>query len=426
MSFRVPLSSINASDGNITYAQGSVLRVGASGNVNAAGSMVIGASGNVGIGTSSPVALLDLGSVVHGTPSTGVTASFWNSAGNLFGIGVSSGQLNYIAGTTSTNSHVWHSNGVERMRITATGAVGIGTTVPLQALHVAGAGSTYTRVSSSNAGTGAGDFYANATSTWLIGAGPASGGSEFQILDQTSGSNERMCITATGSVGIGTNNPVIRLQVDSGGTDEIARFDGSSVTNPYISLYRRGTRMGYWYAPGGTYVEMAAEARPLYLATTGTNPMLFLTNSLERVRIDGNGNLSVGTSTTNTNRMYVVHETAATNTVNDVLRLESRSSGTPAVGMGVGIELAAETSADNFEIGAVIEAVTTDVALNSEDFDLVFRTMTNGAAASEQARITSTGIVQDIKGDVRTLVVNAQGAGYTLQASDHGLSLIHI
>ena len=41
MAFRVPLSSINASDGNVTYAQGSVLRVGAGGNVNAVGSVLI-------------------------------------------------------------------------------------------------------------------------------------------------------------------------------------------------------------------------------------------------------------------------------------------------------------------------------------------------------------------------------------------------
>ena len=259
MSYRVPLSSINASDGNVAYAQGSVLRVGAGGNVNAAGSMVIDATGNVSIGTTS--------------------------------------------------------------------------------------------------------------------VGYALGG---------------------------------RTSVTVNGTSE-----------SLITLFSGGAAQSYFWTSGNNQF-LVAQQGTLSFSTLTANPMVFGTNNSERVRIDSNGNLSIGVSTTNTKRLYVVHETAATNTVNDVLRLESRSSGTPAVGMGVGIELAAETSADNFEIGAVIEAVTTDVTATSEDFDLVFRTMAAGAAASEQARITSTGIVQDIKGDVRTLVVNVQGSGYTLQASDHG------
>ena len=49
--------------------------------------MHIDADGNVGIGTTGPVSRLDLGSIVHGTASTGVTAAFWNSAGNVFGLG---------------------------------------------------------------------------------------------------------------------------------------------------------------------------------------------------------------------------------------------------------------------------------------------------------------------------------------------------
>lgn len=259
MSYRVPLSSINATDGNVTYAQGSVLRVGASGNVNAAGSMVIDAFGNVSIGTTS--------------------------------------------------------------------------------------------------------------------VGYAQGG---------------------------------RTSITVNGTSE-----------SLITLFSGGAAQSYFWTSSNNQF-LVAQQGTLTLSTLTANSMVFSTNNLERVRLDSGGNLSIGVSTTNTNRLYVVHETAATNTVNDVLRLESRSSGTPSAGIGVGIELAAETSADNFEIGAVIEAVTTNVTATSENFDLVFRTMAAGAAASEQARVTSTGTVQDIKGDIRTLVINSQGAGYTLQAGDHG------
>jgi hypothetical protein len=86
--------------------------------------------------------------------------------------------------------------------------------------------------------------------------------------------------------------------------------------------------------------------------------------------------------------------TATTNAVTQVLRVDSQSSGTPATGIGVGIEFATETAAGNTEVGATIEAITTDVTSTSEDFDLSFKTMAAGAAAAERMRVTSTGDLQ--------------------------------
>jgi len=86
--------------------------------------------------------------------------------------------------------------------------------------------------------------------------------------------------------------------------------------------------------------------------------------------------------------------TATTNAVTQVLRVDSQSSGTPANGIGVGIEFATETAAGNTEVGATIEAITTDVTSTSEDFDLSFKTMAAGAAAAERMRVKSTGDFQ--------------------------------
>ena len=86
-------------------------------------------------------------------------------------------------------------------------------------------------------------------------------------------------------------------------------------------------------------------------------------------------------------------ETSATNTVIDVAQIEARSSGTPAAGIGSGLLFATETAANNFEIGARIDAITTDVTSTSEDFDLSFKVMAGGAAAVEVMRIRSTGVV---------------------------------
>ena len=92
------------------------------GDVTFPGTGVWNSSGNVGIGTTSPAVRLDLGSVVQGTAATGITSSLWkDGAGNYFGSGVSAGQMNYIAGTVSANSHVWYSNATERARIDSSG-----------------------------------------------------------------------------------------------------------------------------------------------------------------------------------------------------------------------------------------------------------------------------------------------------------------
>ena len=82
---------------------------------------------------------------------------------------------------------------------------------------------------------------------------------------------------------------------------------------------------------------------------------------------------------------------SSTNTVLYPVRISRVSSGTPTAGIGTGLEFETETAAGNNEVGAVIEAVTTDVTATSEDFDLVFKTMSAGAAAAERMRITSDG-----------------------------------
>lgn len=100
-------------------------------------------------------------------------------------------------------------------------------------------------------------------------------------------------------------------------------------------------------------------------------------------------------------RSFVVREqNATTNAVTIVERLGIRSSGTPAPGIGVGKEFVVETAADNHEIGGTIEVSANDVTATSEDFDMVFKTMSAGAAAAERLKLHSTGRVTNPLGAV--------------------------
>ena len=134
-------------------------------------------------------------------------------------------------------------------------------------------------------------------------------------------------------------------------------------------------------------------------AIGGTTPAAGAFTTLSSTGNTTIGDASADTLTVNATSTFAAKPTvqissATTNSVSQVLRLNSQSSGTPANGIGVGLEFAAETSAGNTEVGATIEAITTDVTSTSEDFDLSFKTMAAGAAAAERMRVKSDGSLQ--------------------------------
>lgn len=120
--------------------------------------------GNVGIGTTSPVSQLDLGtSFIHGTPSTtkelANKISLWHNGDTLhYGIGVSQSALNLVAGETG-GSIRFHTGGAnERMTIANNGNVGIGTNNPGQRLSVQGAANYIMELNSTAPASGANHY----------------------------------------------------------------------------------------------------------------------------------------------------------------------------------------------------------------------------------------------------------------------------
>lgn len=122
---------------------------------------------------------------------------------------------------------------------------------------------------------------------------------------------------------------------------------------------------------------------------------------------DVTGNVGIGT--TSPARLFNSYtSTALTNSVSYNERMTHITSGTPANGIGVGLEFEQETTNNNYEIGAVIETTVSDVTGASEDFDLSFKTMTAGAAADAKMSIKSPGYVEIGSGAGNG---NALGAG---------------
>lgn len=125
------------------------------------------------------------------------------------------------------------------------------------------------------------------------------------------------------------------------------------------------------------------------------------------------------TVTHSSNNLNFATEDAAAATILDILTLtRTTSHGTPAAGIGVGINFDVETAAGNTERGAIIDVLTTDVTSTSEDFDISFKLMTAGAAAAEKMRLKSAdgGLIVN-SGIVQAPYICRLESDYTLTSS---------
>ena len=222
-------------------------------------------TGNVGIGTTAPKSGLqvihDQGLTISGTATTGVRTAVLR-LGSPYTTDVNNIE-NYCAKITSTNNHTMnygadlrfytHPNGqsfsgsphqpTERMCILNNGEVGIGTTSPQSLLHLAGTGDVVLRLQADTDNNGEGDnpmieFRQDGNLlTGLIGTGnlPTGAGVNDNAMylqhcgstgivflsgpsqNTQSTSVERMRITPSGNVGIGTTDPKVKLNVEGGG-----------------------------------------------------------------------------------------------------------------------------------------------------------------------------------------------------------------
>lgn len=97
------------------------------------------------------------------------------------------------------------------------------------------------------------------------------------------------------------------------------------------------------------------------------------------------GSLGVGLSTLPDRKLHVVETGAVTNTVQNVARLSSYTTSTPAVGIGAGLEFEVQTDATTKIVGSSIEAVALSVTTSSEDFKLSLKTVSAGGTLTERA-----------------------------------------
>jgi len=191
------------------------LRLGTSSSTTNAPStrLIINKDGFIGIGTSSPTSKLDVRGIIKSSHANGNYI-------NLFTSGDGNSYMNFTGGST-TSRFGFQIDGSNKMSITNSGNVGVGTTSPLSEFHVEGvnaAGEAGITIKNKDASIGTRsviDFITTTTNTLYgsLGVENTSLGAGAMTFSTRGGDFEKMRITSNGNVGIGTSTPDSKLTV---------------------------------------------------------------------------------------------------------------------------------------------------------------------------------------------------------------------
>jgi hypothetical protein len=213
-------------------------------------------SGNVGIGTASPSAKLQINSV------DGVNTIFRATSGANNGrlnvdVSDAAGTVGFSTGGNSTFPAItFATSSTERLRIDASGNVGIGTSSPQQKLQVYSSGSSGGAIQVTNASTGAAStdgvvFGYDGSNDVIIN------NQEATALKLYTSGSERMRILSGGNVLIGrTTATASEIFSAVGNGTEMARFEQSTNTSGYSgivsSIQQNGNNTSTWHFRGNT------------------------------------------------------------------------------------------------------------------------------------------------------------------------------
>lgn len=338
----IDFRNIDTSDGSVEYSAAKIesqntgasddgdLRFYTTNNLVSSLAMLVDMNGNVGIGETNPASLLEVGgktttqtldAIYNGATTDAATSAirFGDNFGDAF------------LGAGSTRIALYTTDSVERVSVLQSGEVGIGTTSPAASLHINFDGAPQLLVEPSSTTGNDGQITVRAarnTSTSNVhasivfenydndlggsnilgrvagivtNASANTGDMVFYTSTDGATESEAMRIDDDGKVGIGTSNPTSNLMLSSSDSTELY-INGASVSdNKTITFgYNSGANSTGRIRESGTALELsAANGRDITFNVKGgqAGSALGIGSSVEEImRVDGSGNVGVGTS----------------------------------------------------------------------------------------------------------------------------------
>jgi len=188
--------------------------------------------------------------------------------------------------------------------------------------------------------------------------------------------------------------------LDTNGLVLAANATQGTTNSKLVTITRAGAHSA------SNVVTYAAQINNNHTGTISTNYGLYVSAT------GGTDNIALSTF----GRSELQIETADTNIPIIPLSIVAITSGTPAIGIGTGMEFRTETGAgSNVETGAVITSEATSITGGSEAFDFVIKTMSGGATAVERFRTKSNGVTVIEGTDIRTNFNAQLGIGISIE-----------